>query len=333
MLQFLKNLDRRWIFLLMAVVVTIPILAQARFEETPTKLAENVFDELEKLPEGSKILLSFDYDPASEGELGPMATAFVRHCCEKRHKMYFMALWPLGPQMTDERIKDVITDEYNTRPGIAGTDQELVYGEDYVNLGFKSGGEGVIKVVVTNMKELYTTDDRGIRIDRIPMMQGIRNIRQMDLLVNVSAGSAGTKEWVQYAVTPFSDDIRMVAGCTGVQAPLLYPYIPEQLPGLLGAIKGAAEYEALVNARYNPDPPDPPEDVVDEGDEEAQKAYDEAFKAYEKAHDEWSSRYYGRYTQGIRRMSPQLFGHLLIIFLIIVANVIYFSERAKERSQ
>ena len=32
----------------------------------------------------------------------------------------------------------------------------------------------------------------------------------------------------------------MVAGVTGVQAPMLYPYIPEQIPGLLGAIKGAA---------------------------------------------------------------------------------------------
>ncbi|HEB60541.1 MAG TPA: hypothetical protein ENJ06_01830 [Phycisphaeraceae bacterium] len=311
MLQFLKNLDRRWIFLLMGLVVLIPILAQARFSEKPTPLAEAVFNEIDNLPDGSRILLSFDYDPASEGELGPMATAFVRHCSEKHHKMYFMALWPLGPQMIDDVIKKVIVDEYNTRPGIKGTDKELVYGKDYVNLGFKSGGEGVIKVIVTNMRQLYTTDDTGKAIDTIPMMKGITNIRQMDLLANVSAGSAGTKEWVQYAVTPFPDDIRMVAGCTGVQAPLLYPYIPEQLPGLLGAIKGAAEYEALVNGKYNP--PEPPKGTPE--------------------HDEWVNRYYGRYTEGIRRMSPQLFGHLLIIFLIIVANVIYFAERAKERSQ
>ena len=39
----------------------------------------------------------------------------------------------------------------------------------------------------------------------------------------------------------------MVSGMTGVQAPLMYPYYPGQLKGLLGAIKGAAEYESLVN--------------------------------------------------------------------------------------
>ena len=110
----------------------------------------------------------------------------------------------------------------------------LVYGEDYVSLGFKSGNEGVIKVIVTDLKQLYTTDAQGTNIDEIPMCRDIESVQNMDLLINVSAGYAGTKEWVQYAATAFPDKIRMVAGCTGVQAPLLYPYIPQQLPGLLG---------------------------------------------------------------------------------------------------
>lgn len=293
MFEFLKNLDRRWIFLLMMLCVAIPIIFIGKTGKTlpeyPTELAQNVFDEIENLNEGDKVLLSFDFDPASEGELKPMATSFVHHCCEKKLKMYFMALWPVGPSMIEDSIKTVIEKYY----------PHLVYGEDYVNLGFKSGGEGVIKVVVTNMRALYTTDSKGTAIDSIPMMEGIRNVRQMDLIINVSAGSAGTKEWVQYAATPYKDDIRIVGGCTGVQAPLLYPYIPEQLPGLLGAIKGAAEYEKLVNDKYEVDEDGNPQEPRPE------------------------------YTEGIRRMGPQLVAHLLIIFLIVVANVIYFVERAK----
>ncbi|MHC5004311.1 MAG: hypothetical protein ACYTJ0_14445, partial [Planctomycetota bacterium] len=95
--------------------------------------------------------------------------------------------------------------------------------------------------------------------------------------------------------TPFPNDVRLVAGCTGVQAPLLYPYIPEQLPGLLGAIKGAAEYEALVVEKYGGDKPDP------------------------------------RYLEGLRRMGPQLVAHLLMIALIIAGNIIFFFERRRER--
>ena len=72
MYEFLKNLHRRWIFMLVFLCVAIPILLQAQFPEKATGLAEAVFDEVDKLEEGAPVLLAFDFDPASEGELGPM---------------------------------------------------------------------------------------------------------------------------------------------------------------------------------------------------------------------------------------------------------------------
>jgi hypothetical protein len=286
-LATLRTLDRRWIFLLMLWAVLVPIyfigVTGHTFPEIPSALSQATFDEIERLNPGDPVLLSFDFDPASQGELAPMATAFVRHGAEKKLKLYFMALWPVGPQMIDNAIDKVLTDF-----------PQMVYGQDYVNLGYKSGNEGVIKVIVTNLRELYTTDVRGTSLDSIPMMQGIDNIQQMRLIINVSAGYAGTKEWVQYAATPYPK-LRIVAGSTGVQAPQLYPYIPTQLPGLLGAIKGAAEYESLVMDKYGGKNPDP------------------------------------KYLDGLRRMGPQLVGHLLVILLIILANVIYFRDRRESR--
>lgn len=280
----LRTLDRRWIFLLMAWTVLLPIyyigVTGRTFPELPSALAQATFDEVEKLNEGDPVLMVFDYDPGSSGELNPMATAFVKHAAEKKLKMYFMTLWPLGPQMIDGVIRSVLVADF----------PELVYGRDYVDLGYKSGYEAVIKVVVTNLRELYTTDVRGTGLQDLPMMNGIRNIQQMKLIVNVSAGYPGTKEWVQYASTPYPA-LRLVAGATGVQAPLLYPYVPQQLPGLLGAIKGAAEYEKLVVDAYGGAQPDP------------------------------------KYLEALRRMGPQLFGHLLIITLLVLANVMYLRDR------
>lgn len=284
----LGNLDRRWIFLLMLWSVLVPIyfigVTGKTFPEIPSALSTAVFNEIESLHAGDPVLLSFDFDPASAGELTPMATAFVRHAAEKKLKMYFMALWPVGPQMIDDTVNKVIRSDF----------PQMVYGRDYVNLGFKSGNEGVIKVLDTNLRELYTTDSRGTALQNIPMMRGIENIQQMKLIINVSAGYPGTKEWVQYAVTPYPDRIRLVAGCTGVSAPELYPYIPRQLLGLLAAIKGAAEYEKLVNDKYGGAQPDP------------------------------------KYLEGLRRMGPQLVAHLLIIGLIVVANILYFWGKRKE---
>ena len=101
MYDFLKNLDRRWIFLLMFLSVSIPIIiigiTGQSFPEKPTALSITTFETIENLKEGDKVLLSFDFDPASEGELGPMATAFTYHCAAKKLKLYFIALWPVGP--------------------------------------------------------------------------------------------------------------------------------------------------------------------------------------------------------------------------------------------
>ena len=281
----------------MLLAVAIPILFQVQFPEKATGLAQSTYDAVEQVPDGGKVMLAFDFDPASEGELGPMATSFVRHLCERWKqqkadgkptvKLYFIALWPVGPQMIDDTIEKVIKADY----------PEMVYGEDYVNLGFKPGGEGVIKVIVTDLRSLYSTDSLGTNIDQIPMCRDVENVQNMDLVINISAGSPGTKEWVQYAATPYPDKIKIIAGCTGVQAPQLYPYIPAQLPGLLGAIKGAAEYEALVNENYD------------------QK------KGRETP---------AKYLEGKRRMGPQLIAHVLMILLIILGNVVFFMGRSRE---
>mgnify|MGYP001235405032 FL=1 len=285
MIQFFSKLDKRWIFLLMFLSVIIPIYIIGKtgltFPEVPSVLAENTFNAIDELNEGDPILLAFDFDPASEGELGPMATSFTLHACKKKLKIYFIALWPVGPQMIDDNIEKVIMADF----------PHMVYGKDFVNLGFKPGNEGVIKVIVTDLRELYTTDDKGTAINDIPMMESINSIQDFELIANVSAGYPGTKEWVQYASTPYPDKIKLVGGCTGVQAPLLYPYIPDQLPGLLGAIKGAAEYEALVINKYGGEDPDP------------------------------------KYLEARRRMGPQLVAHIFIIILIIIANIVFFSER------
>ena len=126
----------------------------------------------------------------------------------------------------------------------------------------------------------------------IPMMSGIESIQQMKLIINISAGYPGAKEWVQYAVTPYPDRIRAWSpGAPASRRLSWYPYVPIQLPGLLGAIKGAAEYEKLVVDRYGGPHPDP------------------------------------KYLEALRRMGPQLVAHLLVILLIVMANILYFANK------
>lgn len=281
MLEFLQNLDRRWIFLMMFFAVAIPLIMGTSFPEAPSEQVMAVFHAVDKLPDGSNVVLALDYDPASEGELQPMAAAFTRHCALKKHNIYFMTLWPQGVPMIQRSI-DLLENEYaETYKG--------KYGTKYVNLGFRAGNEGVIKLVVEDLKKSYSSDIKGTDLDNIPMTRNLKNIQQVDLLANVSAGYPGSKEWVLYGSAPF--DIPTVVGCTGVQAPTMLPYIPQQLDGMLAAIKGAAEYEqAIINK-------------------------------YPKLNENPNAK------EGLKRMGPQLVAHVLLISLIVLGNVIYFWER------
>lgn len=282
MYEFLRTLDRRWIFLLMLIAVTVPTVAGWQFPEKVSRNTQRAFDEIEKLQPGDRVLLSFDFDPASAGELSPMATSLTYHAAKRGAKLYFMSLWPVGPQLVRETVDKVIKPEF----------PEYRYGEDFVDLGYKSGYEAVIKVIVTDFRKLYLTDAAGSGIDSIPMMKDVVSVQDMDLVISISAGYAGAKEWVQYAKTAYPDSFSMVAGCTGVQAPPLLPYVPQQLPGLIAAIKGAAEYEKLLNAKY---------DLLDKP----------------------------AFVEGTRRMGSQLVAHVLMVLLIIVGNIVYFVGRRR----
>ena len=284
MMNLLRNLDRRIIFLVMGLAVAIPILLRFTPPTEVTNMDRSVFNAIEELPDGSRILLSFDFDPGSQGELLPMAMAFTRHMAEKRHKIYFMCLWPLGEPFVEDAMV-ILREEY----------PDMKYGTDYVSFGYKPGNEAVIKNIIVDWKQLFVTDSRREDLNNVPMTANIKSAKSMDLIVNVSAGDPGTKQWVQYAATPA--DIPMVAGCTGVQAPLLYPYVPYPLGGLLAAIKGAAGYEKLV---------------VD---------------AYPKLQEEQFVKARYSSTSALQYMGPQLVAHLLMVLLVIIGNIIFFVDR------
>ena len=158
--EALRRLDRRWIFLAVALLVILPLLFSFHIAPVvPSNRARGFYDAIEKLPEGSVVLLSGDYDPGTAAENYPMHLAAARQLMRRNMRIIAMALYPAGPPLTDQVLR-IAASEYNKKESV-----------DYVNLGFKSGYEGVIKVIVTDLRGLYTTDARGTAIDQVPMWE------------------------------------------------------------------------------------------------------------------------------------------------------------------
>ena len=149
--------------------------------------------------------------------------------------------------------------------------------------------------ILSDFTRFYQTDVHGTTITELPMMEGINSLRDFQLIMNVSAGFPGLKEWVLFGGDP--SGVPLVGGVTAVSAPLLYPYYPNQLLGLMGGLQAAAEYETLLMDNY----PDKYGSVED-------------FAA-------------------MKRMGPQTFAHMVIILFIIIGNVAYFATSGARGSR
>jgi hypothetical protein len=283
----LGALDRRWIFLFIAVAVTVPLLLERPAPVKPSPIVQDLFDRVEELQPGARVLLSLDYGPSTVPENDPMAHAITRHALRKDLRLYAMTIWATGPPLLANTIGSVIVPEFPAKR----------YGEDYVNLGYKVGNQGLIQSLVSDLKAEFTADAGfgdsipSRPIDQIPMMDDIRSVADFDLVVAIGSGWPGVKEWVQFAGDPTG--VKVGGGVTAVEAPLLYPYYPRQLQGLLGGLLGAAEYEALLTENY--------------------------------------PRFHERAQTALIRMFPQTVAHLVIVGFVIVGNISFFVLRRAER--
>lgn len=285
----LGRLDRRWIFLLMALAVLIPLLVHYDASMPATPIVQAIFDKIESLPEGALVLISYDFGPATIPENQPMADALVRHCMERNLKVVMVALWATGPPQIEATIQSVFLGPEATHP-------DKVYGTGWLNLGFKAGGQGVINVIINDLPGFFSADAReGRPLGSFPMMKGIRNLRDFSLLLAVASGRPGLKEWVLFGGD--QADLPVAGGVTAVEAPLLYPYYPTQLLGLMGGLQGVAEYESALLRAY----------------------------PHLERHDRLLVR------AATTKMGPQTVAHLLIVVFVVIGNIALLASRKETR--
>ncbi|MBN1901929.1 hypothetical protein JW926_11460 [Candidatus Sumerlaeota bacterium] len=233
-----KELDRRWIFLTVGLVVLAFLKIPFAVKYAPNEKTRGVYNAVESLEPGSIVYLSIDYGPSSQAELLPMHEALVYHVLKRNLKIIAGSVWETGPPMTDKAFKSVAA-----RLQEEGISKK--YGVDYVNLGYKSGNDVAIAKIGTSIPEAYPRDYLNKPLQEYAIMKGVTNFDQIGLLCNISAGAPGARQWLQQVQTRYN--VRMIAGVTAVMAPDLYSFFQsKQVEGFLGGLVGAAEYEYLL---------------------------------------------------------------------------------------
>ena len=231
------RIDRRIIFAVITVAVIASLIVKFELPIPASEPVQGIYEKIDSLPQGSRVMISFDYDPSSKEELQPMAIAFLHHCFSKDLKVIGMTHYTGAPGLADLAMNSVARQYQKT------------YGEDYVFLGYKPGGASLIINMGENLYTAFPKDFYGKDTATLPALQGVDSLRQINYLFDLAAGTM-IETWLVYGKEKYK--FEMGAGCTAVMGPDMYPFLQsKQLNGLLGGLKGAAEYEALVNKKAN----------------------------------------------------------------------------------
>lgn len=231
----LHRIDRRYIFLMVAVAVIVPILLPLNLPVYVTKDVRGVYDAIEALPPRSPVLIAFDYEPGSTPECDPLALALLRHCFRRDLRVVGVTLLPVG----------VGTGEYAL--SVASREHDKHKGVDYTFLGFKAQGFAPVVDMGIDITNAFVTDRYGNPTATLPVMEGLRRLSDFAYVAVVHDDST-INTWVIYGQEPHK--LSMGALCTAVMAPGDYPYLQAgQLTGIVGALKGASEYEKLLGRR------------------------------------------------------------------------------------
>ncbi len=244
--DLMSRIDRRIIYLLLLVVVTLPLVFPSARSVRVMPPVEKLYHAIDGVPEDKALIIDFDYDPQTLPELEPMGFAVLRHAFKKRIKVLALSLYvqPLG---LAQNALTSVTEEFNS---IATSNADsIIYGRDYVFLGWQPPPLIPILGMGESIVNVYRNDYYGNRTDTLPIMKEIRNYSDVGLLVSLSSGDP-PKWWIEYAQNRFG--IKVGAGITAVSASEFYPYLQTgQFSGLMVGMKGAAEYEEQIERELN----------------------------------------------------------------------------------
>lgn len=280
----IMTIDRRLIFLGIAIVIIIPILFPFKQPIRILTPVRQMFDAIESIPKGQALFLSVDYDPQGEPELSPMYIAMLRHAFERKIPVGILSLYPTGTGLAEQGFSQVVN-EFNSRAACRA--DSVIYGVDAVHLGWQTPVLGVILGLGKSVRTVYPEDFYGNTTKELPMLDTIKNYNNVGLLVCLSSSSTPVS-YVSYAQNRFG--LAVGAAITAVSAADLYPYLNSgQFSGMIAGMKGAAEYEELVETELG----------------------------------------IGGRRKALEAMGSQSTSHLAIIFLIIIGNLGYFMSRRK----
>ena len=191
---------------------------------------------VEILPQNARVLLAWDYDPATRGELQLLAQPILQHLRRKGANTVYMSLRPFGPNVATDAL--AFSNQW-LPPGLRPA------GPPPVEFGFIPGETAALRslalspVIASNQPEMSSLETG---------MEPTENIDAFDLIIEFSSDLASSQQWVEQIAV--RSQTPLVVAASGAVAPVLRPYEQtRQIRALLSGYPDALAYEALLGQK------------------------------------------------------------------------------------
>jgi hypothetical protein len=233
------NVDRRWIYALMIFVIALALLRPIGLAIIPSADTQKVYDIVEALPPGSIVWMGMEFSAGGIPELMPALQSMIRQGFKEGRDLRFVCggLWQMAGDMADQAFS-IVEKEFPNKK----------YGVDWVNIGYRPGGEVLLQQYLDNIiKTAQGVDFYGNDLNTLPLLKEFPNLKAAKLVTIFCTGTPGEKEYIKHVTSP--NNLPLVEAAISVSIPECMPLVQAgQISGLVAGMKGAAEYEVLVGS-------------------------------------------------------------------------------------
>jgi hypothetical protein len=232
----IQNIDRRIIYIILFFAIAIPLISPMGLPISLNDSTKDAYNTIANLPAGSRVLYSFDCSASSAPENKPAALAMIRLSLEKKHKVYIFGTWADGPTLATIWV-DPLFQEMKSK-----------YGEDYINIGYRTPAAAILETMRTDFnKAVGGVDINKKPLSDFPIMKDVKKASDLAAVVALTSGDPGLTEWINFWYA--TGGVKNIVGaCTAVDIPTrMNNYRAGQMKGLVGGMRGAAEFEKMNN--------------------------------------------------------------------------------------
>ena len=242
----------RWIIALILFVTIIWSIITDTNEQNPVSVnlppeVLSVYNLINNLPVGSRVLVAFEYEPGLSPELDAAAAPLVDHLLLQGTYLTLVTTSPIGPLLAERFM-------ISTQ-----SSHSITADFHYVNLGFiPASTAGLISFSQNPSRTLPFTinsDPAWGNADRetLPPLQGIRNVSDFALVVVIVDQPDVARAWIEQVLPYLQVGARstpLIMVSSAQSEPLIRPYyeaIPRQVQGLVTGLPGGISYASLTD--------------------------------------------------------------------------------------